>query len=201
MGGKDIVANLVSLTASEHFVAHQLLAKMYPNEKGIIYAVYMMTISVKNYEEQRMNNKLFEWIRKAKNEASIGVPHSEERKENISKAMTGRTLSEEHKKAIGKGVKGSVKSEDAKKRIGENGKKTRDANRATLQKSCPHCQKLLDPCNFDRHLEPCKKKQELIKARNGRKKIAVVLTCPHCAKVGIGNTMYQWHFDKCKRKS
>ena len=27
------------------------------------------------------------------------------------------------------------------------------------------------------------------------------VTCPHCGKIGGINTMKQWHFDKCKKKS
>ena len=34
MGGGNELANLVNLTAEEHYVAHQLLVKMYPEVKG-----------------------------------------------------------------------------------------------------------------------------------------------------------------------
>ena len=38
MGGNDSKENLVILTAEEHYVAHQLLVKIYPNQKGLKYA-------------------------------------------------------------------------------------------------------------------------------------------------------------------
>lgn len=35
MGGVDDKSNLVDLTAREHFVAHRLLAKIHPKERGL----------------------------------------------------------------------------------------------------------------------------------------------------------------------
>lgn len=42
MGGDDSSSNLVRLTHREHFVAHRLLTKIYPNNISLKYAVYMM---------------------------------------------------------------------------------------------------------------------------------------------------------------
>lgn len=44
LGGTDCLDNLVRLTWREHFVAHRLLARIYPEESGLKYAVYMMTL-------------------------------------------------------------------------------------------------------------------------------------------------------------
>jgi hypothetical protein len=57
MGGGDNPENLVDLTAEEHYVAHQLLIKIYPNESGLIYATLMMTCG-------RNTNKLYGWLRR-----------------------------------------------------------------------------------------------------------------------------------------
>lgn len=49
MGGHDDVNNLVLLTAREHFVAHQLLIKIYPNVDKLVYAAHkMMSFSPKH---------------------------------------------------------------------------------------------------------------------------------------------------------
>jgi len=60
MGGSDKKENLVDLTAREHFVAHILLTKIYPNEGGLIKAVQMMCIG---QEERKMHNRMYGWLR------------------------------------------------------------------------------------------------------------------------------------------
>jgi len=61
IGGRNIKANLVKLTPEEHFVAHQLLVKLYPVNPLILKACHIMTNS--NSKVKR-NNKLYGWIRK-----------------------------------------------------------------------------------------------------------------------------------------
>ena len=61
VGGNDEATNLVSLTPEEHFVAHQLLIKIYPGERGLIYAALMMT---RHWNGKRSNNKLYGWLRR-----------------------------------------------------------------------------------------------------------------------------------------
>jgi hypothetical protein len=61
MGGTDDIANLVYLTTEEHFVAHQLLVKIYPDNKKLISALSKMcSWSNKNIR----NNKMYSWIRR-----------------------------------------------------------------------------------------------------------------------------------------
>jgi hypothetical protein len=55
---------IVELTPEEHFVAHQLLAKIHPDNSGLIYAAHAMTIGAKTNFHHRNNNKLFGWIRR-----------------------------------------------------------------------------------------------------------------------------------------
>lgn len=61
IGGTDDLLNLVDLTAEEHFVAHQLLVKLYPNNKKIISALSKMCSSS---SKNKRNNKWYGWIRK-----------------------------------------------------------------------------------------------------------------------------------------
>jgi hypothetical protein len=54
MGGTDDATNLVVLTAEEHYVAHQLLIKIYPDNHKLIFAAHRMTSNPnkgKTYEE------------------------------------------------------------------------------------------------------------------------------------------------------
>ena len=61
IGGGDNKENIVELTPEEHYVAHQLLLKMYPNKPGLIYAAMMMTVKSNN---QTRNNKLYGWLKR-----------------------------------------------------------------------------------------------------------------------------------------
>jgi len=57
LGGSDNKSNLVDLTPEEHYVAHQLLAKIYPDNYSLILAIVMMTAN-------RPSNKMYGWIRR-----------------------------------------------------------------------------------------------------------------------------------------
>ena len=56
MNGSNDDTNLCNLTPREHFIAHQLLTKMYPDNNDLAYAVLMMTTG----HDGRGNNRLFE---------------------------------------------------------------------------------------------------------------------------------------------
>ena len=60
IGGNNKKDNIAKLTAREHFVAHQLLVKLYPNNENLIYAVRAMVTSAKNHIR---NNREYSWLR------------------------------------------------------------------------------------------------------------------------------------------
>jgi hypothetical protein len=62
LGGSDDQKNLVNLTPEEHYIAHQLLVKIYPNEPKLIHAVMMMCAN-------RKGNKVYGWLRKRLSDA------------------------------------------------------------------------------------------------------------------------------------
>lgn len=57
MGGSDDIENIVKLTIEEHYFAHQLLAKMHPDNHKLNYAAVMMCTG-------RPSNKLYGWLRR-----------------------------------------------------------------------------------------------------------------------------------------
>lgn len=61
MGGGDEPENLVKLTAEEHYLAHQLLVKIYPQVSGLVYAALIMSTHPNG---KRNNNKLYGWLRR-----------------------------------------------------------------------------------------------------------------------------------------
>lgn len=60
LGGSNDKENLVLLTAKEHFVAHQLLVKIYPKEHKLVFALRMMCASSTKHIR---NNKEYKWIK------------------------------------------------------------------------------------------------------------------------------------------
>jgi len=62
MGGNDDDSNIAKLTPEEHYLAHQLLVKMYPSHAGLIWAAICMTA---HENGQRSNNKLYGWLKRA----------------------------------------------------------------------------------------------------------------------------------------
>ncbi len=61
MGGSDLKDNLVRLTPEEHYLAHQLLVKIYPENKKLLHAAIMMIPASGN---QCRRNKLYGWLRR-----------------------------------------------------------------------------------------------------------------------------------------
>jgi hypothetical protein len=74
LGGSDDSENLAMLTPEEHFLAHQLLVKIYPKSSPLIKAALLMTT---HNTPRRVNNKLFGWLRRR-----ASVVHSQWLKEN-----------------------------------------------------------------------------------------------------------------------
>jgi hypothetical protein len=60
MGGSDDKDNLVFLTAGEHYVAHQLLVKVNPQNAGLIYSAVAMGLNPSNTVR---NSKVYSWLR------------------------------------------------------------------------------------------------------------------------------------------
>jgi len=71
LGGSDDDGNLVMFTAREHYIAHLILAKQFPNVEGLTYAAFMMSSNnkgsrhyqklrsfVANYNSRRNYGKL-----------------------------------------------------------------------------------------------------------------------------------------------
>lgn len=117
LNGTDDDANLVRLTASEHFVAHQLLVKIYPDNHKLVYALNAM---LRCGPGQHRTNKRYSWIKRTLahtysqrvpwNKGIKTAPRSAETKEKISKSnikagrrppsQAGKIMSEEQKNNI-----------------------------------------------------------------------------------------------------
>lgn len=65
MNGKDDNENIVRLTPREHYTAHLLLAKIFPNIHGLIKACHIMTVDKNGL---RISNREYAWVKKAYSE-------------------------------------------------------------------------------------------------------------------------------------
>ena len=109
MGGEDRKQNYVRLTAEEHYLAHQLLVKIFPEVRKLAYAAKMMTIHNK---EGRSTNKMYGWIRDRVVQALKNMP--DEQRNRLAAANTGRV---------------KTKEEIEKTRLANTGRKNTDSMR------------------------------------------------------------------------
>lgn len=192
MGGDNSKSNLVKLTPEEHYLAHQLLVKIYPNDRKLIFAASAMTF---DRQGKRYNNKMYGWIRrklsiassennKGKESAFKGRIHTEESKAKMSKASkdlglippsrNGIPLTEEQKlnlSSFWKGKKKPIRTKEHTEKIAMQlrGRTASDETKAKL-------------------------------SRLMSGKVFEIVKCPHCLKEGGSSAMGRWHFNNCKQK-
>jgi hypothetical protein len=139
MGGKDSL--VVRLTPEEHYVAHQLLVRMYPGDHRLLWAAVSMTNATRQMPGR--NNKLYGWLRREFSAmmstrmtgrrpspetreklrlAKLGKKreaHTDETKAKMRAAALGRKKSPEHCAAIAKaktGAKYAPRSAESRER-------------------------------------------------------------------------------------
>lgn len=123
IGGSEAMDNIVQLTAEEHYVAHQLLHKMYPKVKGLAYAMVCMTADVHG---KRPNNRIYGWVRRrialATKEQSDALWADEAYREKHKIAMQGVRSDPAVRAKISASNKGRVKSAQERANIAEAGR-------------------------------------------------------------------------------
>jgi hypothetical protein len=198
LGGTNEEENITRLTAEEHYLAHQLLVKMYPKNFKLIRAMHMMTVN-SNYTIR--NNKSFGWIRR-QNAIAMSVSIKVYQKENgHPRGMAGKT------NTIASNIKrsGSMKGIPCPSR-GVRG--PRGSRASPLKVVCRlDNRKELDMANFmayckrlDNPAKAIEQDANRSKATKGIPKPQEKVKCPHCLLIGGANIMKHHHFDNCKKK-
>ena len=86
-GGDDSKQNIIKLTAREHYIAHWLLHRIYPEDTNMAFAFWKMTFPGTKFVERnyKISSRAYEEAKSAMAEAN-------------RKINTGRKVSEEHLK-------------------------------------------------------------------------------------------------------
>lgn len=197
LGGSDSKDNLVSLTAEEHYVAHQLLVKINPKVHGLLYAALMMSVSPGHSPRKSSKNKVYGWLRKRFSETQLGRKHTEETKKKISEKNTGKKQpprSEEYRKMISKVHAGKVVSEVTREKIRQAnlGKKATPEAKANMRagqlgrKATPETRAKMSAWQIGK-IVPESVGRKISAANLGRKHTPETLEKMSASKVGLPN--------------
>lgn len=184
IGGTDKKDNLVNLTAEEHYVAHQLLTKVYPEHYGLKIAAVAMATD--NRTGQRSNNKLYSWLRKraaiAQSEFQTGRRWSEEQIENLKESLRNSEARQEYYESR----RGVQRTEEEKLKMSISAKTSEKAIKAReeLNKS---------RIGVPRSPETCEKIGNAFRGRT--------LTEEHKLAISIGNLGKVMTEDQCEKIS
>lgn len=117
MGGKDGKKNEIDLTPEEHYLAHLLLVRIFPNVQGLLLAAVLM--SRDNRNGKRSNNKLYGWLRRraaaAQSLQQTGRRNSPETRAKISAILKASAA---HAANI-ETMRGMPRTEEVKRKVSE----------------------------------------------------------------------------------
>ena len=95
MNGSDDRDNLVNLTAREHFICHQLLVRIYPENSKLKFALWAMcNMKSKRQDRYTPSSRIYERVKnevvKLISEKKKGTKVSDEQKRKTSETLKGR---------------------------------------------------------------------------------------------------------------
>jgi hypothetical protein len=139
LGGSDAKRNLVYLTPEEHYVAHQLLVKINPGNKSLLWAAFAMTGTGNGRGNGRQGNKLYGWLKRQFIEGQAGKPRwDDETKARIGAHSKARNQGENHP-MFGRKQTPSARQKIGKKNREHNARKRAEGNLTRAPFSPEHC--------------------------------------------------------------
>lgn len=210
LGGSNDAANMIELTAKEHFLVHWLLTKMCMEDSHIRKMKYAMrSMSWNKTGNKIISSWQFELSRKKVAESSRDRNISEETRKKLSTAGKNRFDAEENRTAMSISKLNSPYSKhtpETKKIIGaasrerykleENRRKTSEATKKA--QNTDEFKKKRSIATKQRYQDRPELRELVSKHFKGKSKDKV--ECPHCSKIGGGGTMVRWHFENCRSK-
>lgn len=119
MNGSDDDSNLVRLTPEEHYIAHLLLVKIYPDNSKLVYAANMMCVSSDSHNGERQSNKRHGWLRRKMAEA-----HSKRIRDRMENDPEYRAKVSEWARKMGKAMKGVKRGPEFSRKLAERNRNT-----------------------------------------------------------------------------
>lgn len=151
MSGGDGQENIANLTPEEHYVAHQLLIKMYPATRGLATAAVLMA-------KQCTGNKAYGWLRRRHaadlavtmigNKRGLNTKRSPDQRKRMSEAARNRTsppLSPETRRKLSVAMSGRPKSAEAIEKTANANRGRRNTAEAIARMRAIHKGKVLSP--------------------------------------------------------
>ncbi|BES53249.1 hypothetical protein [Aeromonas phage phiWae14] len=212
MGGTNDPVNLVRLTYRQHYIAHKLLTKIYPDNNKLEIAFKLMVFknSHKYYNSRdfenaralqsthmRNNNPMKSFETKDKMRQTmidkykagwtprVGKSHSEQAKANISAGRSGKLCGEENPN-YGKQLSEETKLKISKSRIANSELYKKPRTEEVKRKISESCRNRVISDETKRKISEYKLNLPPV-------------TCPHCNKtMKQGPGAVRWHFDNCK---
>jgi len=113
MGGNNNKSNLILLTAKEHFIAHRLLTLIYPDNNKLVRALWAMSTMKNNIQIRYIiSSRTYENLKIEYARINSERIITDEFRNKISKARTGKTHTEETKKKISEITKERLSNPD-----------------------------------------------------------------------------------------
>lgn len=166
MNGSNDNSNLIYLTAKEHYIAHHLLLKIYPENSSLFFAFNAMigwksNRTIKRYKP-KLSAKEYERLKIRRSELlsenMSGRTLSDETKEKLRQANLGKKLNEEQKRKQIEALKKVVHTEEWNKKISEKLK--------NYKKTEEHCKKISET-KKNQHLHYDEARRALCASKDG----------------------------------
>lgn len=127
VGGTNNISNLVELTLREHYFAHELLVRIYPESNELKYALWMMTVTTKSAIENHRchRGRRISDLYKYDKEITISCNQYEYAKEQYILGKSTKRYSKEEKERVSKGTVKGMMSENAIRSCNKGSKDTK----------------------------------------------------------------------------
>jgi hypothetical protein len=194
MGGNNDKDNIVDLTAREHFVAHMLLCKIYPDNKSLVYALWAFVHwgrtsgDVKRF--YKISSRQYSVIRELYSKVNKGGWDNPKRKKWTHTVESKRKISESKKGSNNPNFGKKIPLDRIKKQIESRAGYTHsDSTKKKMSES--KLGKIRGPHTTEH-------KANISKSGLGRRYSQPIIQCPICYITGPKGAMTRYHLPNCK---